>query len=98
MNIRHSLAKFALGALGKDAFGGIMAQSGRGTPPRLGTRQLLQAYNTMPWIRAVVQKVSYSVATNQFQLFVAQRDGKAIRNDILAKSTDWRTRNALITR
>jgi SPP1 gp7 family putative phage head morphogenesis protein len=88
----------ALKSIGPDVFGSILAQNGRSAPPRLGTRQLLAAYNTMPWIRAVVQKVSFSVATNPYQLYAAQRGSKAIRNDILAKTTDGRARHALITR
>lgn len=39
--------------------------------PRMGTQQLLQAYNTMPWLRAVVGRTSWMVASAHWQLFVA---------------------------
>lgn len=96
MSMRATLAKFALSTLGQDVFGNILAASGMMHPPRLGTRQLLSAYNTMPWLRACVQKTSWSVATNRWQLFVAQNGSKAIRDDILSKSHNTRQRHALI--
>lgn len=97
--LAHHAAQFALKAGGTEVFANMgIALSNFSSPPRRGTRQLLDATNTMPWFRAAVQKVSWSVATNHWRLFVAQRDGKAIRADILAKSHDTRGRQALIKR
>lgn len=98
MGLRDTLAKAAIKAIGTDVFGTLLAMNGMSSTPRLGTRQLLQAYNTMPWLRAVVQKVGWSVATNRWQLFVAQRGSKAIRDDIISKATNTWQRKALIAR
>ena len=50
-----------------------------GEPPRRGTKELLEAYNTMPWLRAVVNKVSRSVASTGWHLYVASNNGKAFK-------------------
>lgn len=50
-----------------------------GQPPKRGTRELLNAYNEMPWLRAVVNKVSRSVASVPWKLYVVRRGGKAVK-------------------
>lgn len=50
-----------------------------GQPPKRGTRELLNAYNEMPWLRAVVNKVSRSVASVPWRLYVVRRNGKAVK-------------------
>lgn len=52
---------------------------GYGAPPTRGTREILDAYNTMPWLRAVVNKVSCSVATTGWHLYVVSENGKAVK-------------------
>ncbi len=47
-----------------------------GTPPRLGTRELLLAYSKMPWLRAVVNKTATSVGNTNWQLFVLRPGGQ----------------------
>lgn len=61
--------------------------------PRMGSAQLLQAYNTMPWLRAVVGRTSWMVASAHWQLFVATekpagrgKTGKARLHRSLARS------------
>lgn len=52
--------------------------------PRLGTEALLQSYRTMPWLRAVVGKISKSVATIRWRVFVARdKTGKAYASKAL---------------
>lgn len=51
----------------------------RGEPPKRGTNELLNAYSTMPWLRAVTNKVGRSVASTDWRLYVASANGKAIR-------------------
>jgi hypothetical protein len=38
-------------------------------PPRRGSADLLQAYSTMPWLRAVVEKVADGVAGVQWRVY-----------------------------
>jgi hypothetical protein len=40
--------------------GGILPY---GIPPKRGTRELLQAFKTVPWLRATVQKIAFECAT-----------------------------------
>ena len=61
--------------------------------PRMGSAQLLQAYNTMPWLRAVVGRTSWMVASAHWQLFVSTekpagrgKTGKARLHRSLARS------------
>ncbi len=64
-----------------------------GTPPRRGTHELLRAYGEMPWLRAVVHKVSRSVAATSWKLFVVRRgaEGRAVRVPSLERA-DFLTR------
>lgn len=41
-----------------------------GAAPARGTRELLRAYTTMPWLRAVVHKIAFSVAAVEWTLAV----------------------------
>lgn len=55
-----------------------------GAIPQRGTKELLEAYSTMPWLRAVAQKVSNSVAATQWVL-LAPASGKK-RNRIMQRA------------
>jgi len=66
-----------------------------GQPPKRGTRELLNAYNDMPWLRAVVNKVSRSVASTSWQLYVIRRGGKAIKTAKLQRA-DYNSRQRLL--
>jgi len=44
-------------------------------PPARGTTEMLQGYSTMPWLRAVVDKVGSSVATTTWRAFVKTKQG-----------------------
>ena len=66
---------------------------------RLGTKQLLEAYETMPWLRAVSGRVSTAVASIPWQLYVVRekptpqlkaegRRGKIRRHMQLQRSMD----------
>jgi phage portal protein BeeE len=39
-------------------------------PPARGTTETLKSYSTMPWLRAVVDKISSSIATTVWRVFV----------------------------
>lgn len=49
-----------------------VVQSG-GQPPPRGVAEHLNAYNHMPWLRAVISRVSFDVASTPWQLFVKQK-------------------------
>jgi len=42
----------------------------RSNPPARGAKEMLQGYNTMPWLRAVVDKVGSSIAATTWRAFV----------------------------
>jgi len=65
-----------------------------GLPPERGTKELLDAYNTMPWLRAVTNKVSRSVASTTWQLYVVRQSGKAIKSAKLQRA-DYTTRRKI---
>lgn len=68
---------------------------GVGQPPKRGTRELLQAYNEMPWLRAVVNKVGRSVASTTWQLYVVRRGNKAVRTAKIQRA-DYDVRQKLL--
>ena len=49
-----------------------------GAAPQRGTRQILQSYSTMPWLRAVSQKIAQAVAATEWTLH-APTSGKRER-------------------
>jgi len=56
---------------GSMLFGVSQAES----PPR-GSNQFLQAYSTMPWLRAVTHRIADSIAATQWHLFAVKRGGR----------------------
>lgn len=62
-----------------------------GSPPKRGARELIRAYNEMPWLRATVNKVGISIASTTWRLFVVRREGKAVRHAQLQRA-GWRSR------
>ena len=67
-------------------FTGILPGS-TGVPPKRGTKELLDSYNTMPWIRAAVNKVSRGVASTPWQLFVVRnKRGEPMKMQSLQKA------------
>lgn len=83
----------ARGAVGKIAAGPMNLLRGVfpitwGQPPEMGTRDLLEGFDTMPWLRAVADKVGYMVASLEWQLLsVRGAGGKAVRNGDLQRGT-----------
>lgn len=48
-----------------------------GAPPRRGTREFLVAYNDMPHLRAIVNKIGKAVSTTCWHLYIS-RDGQGV--------------------
>lgn len=74
---------------------------------RLGSKQLLEAFSSMPWLRAVAGKVSWAVATTQWCLYVATEKPdeararglarpRAIRRADIQRCMDHKARRALL--
>ena len=76
--------------------GGIFSGSS-GDPPYRGTSNILSAYSTMPWLRAVAQRVATSVAASstQWRLY-APSSGQRRDVRIIQRAGDVKTRRALI--
>lgn len=67
------------GRLGDNFFARLFPM--RGEPPVRTTRELLYAYTTMPWLRAVTHRIAMSVATVRWHLYAPRtRGGKFVRN------------------
>ena len=68
---------FGDGSSASRSAGGLLAGlfTGGGPPPQRGTWELIKAYKKMPWLRAVNSKVSTSIASVTWELYV-QRSGK----------------------
>jgi phage portal protein BeeE len=73
---------------------GIMP-GGRGEPPRRNTADFLMAYSTMPWLRAVVGKVSSSVAATTWRLYSIQKLGRPVRMPMIQRATSETRRKLL---
>lgn len=74
------------GTVGHSLLSGIFPGA-IGTPPQRGTREHLQAYSTMPWLRAVAARVSSSVASTEWAVCVPQRaNGRATRIKTLQRA------------
>lgn len=80
-----------IAANGQQMLGGVFA-GGTGPMPERGTKELLDAYSTMPWLRAVAGKIGHSVAETQWQLFAPKNKR---RNRLVQRATG-RTREILL--
>lgn len=83
---------------GEDFAAAVLSGGGRfgGSSPLRGTAELLDAYSRMPWLRAVVHKVSHSVAMVPWRVFVARNtDGKFLRVSKLQRG-DFATRRRIM--
>lgn len=74
--------------------------SGQTQPPVRGTAEMLAAYNTMPWLRAVTSKVAVAVASTNWRLYGTRRvsTGKFYRGYQLQRASSWRERRTLLLR
>lgn len=64
-----------------------------GRPPVRGVSNFLQAYSTMPWLRAVAQKVAQGTSSVTWHLYTATgSDGKGVRMKGLQREADPKVR------
>ncbi len=72
--------------------------AGKSTPPQRHVEDLLIAYSRLPWLRAVVGKIGFSVASVEWQLFFEKgRGGSPVRSQIM-RSAAKDVRKAMIRR
>lgn len=55
------------------AYGLVEGMFPIGQPPKRGTRELLKAVRTMPWLHAAVWKIAFEIARTQFAVYKADR-------------------------
>lgn len=74
----------------------ILGGFGSTTYPKPNAVQLLEAYNHMPWLRAVIHKISHSSAMVPWKLYrvVKANSGKGVRISKF-KSGDWHIRKRM---
>lgn len=64
-----------------------------GEPPSLGTTEIVEAYNQMPWLRACASKVGDGISCLHFQLFRVRRGGRTVREASIQRAhgeTRWK--------
>lgn len=71
MGLLSRLKSFFSGSTADSAQGLLAGVLQTGMAPRRGTRELLQAYRTHPWLHSVVHRISQGVAEQHFKLFLA---------------------------
>ncbi len=76
-SLRGFVGKLASGPHG--LVRGVLPVNGT-EPPPLGTRELLEGFDSMPWLRAVADKVGMAVGCLEWQLLSIRRGGKAVRD------------------
>ena len=68
-------------SVGGRLLGGVIQPGGQ--PPPRGTREFLESYKAMPWLHAVASRISYDVASVEWQVLVERKQGRAVRNRML---------------
>lgn len=73
---------------------GSLLPTDYGDPPKRGTKELLEAYSTMPWLRAVTSKVAMAVGSTQWRLYGTKRaNAQRFHRDYKAQRTgNWTER------
>lgn len=77
-----------------DAYGMLarIFPGSRGEPPKRGSREYLEAYSEMPWLRAVTERIAFTCASQTWKLYGRRGrggSGKAIRD------TEWQAADPL---
>ena len=76
--------------------GGIFGSQG-GDPPYRGDANILQAYSTMPWLRAVAQRIATAVSSSSTQwILYAPASGKRRDVRLIQRAASHETRKDLI--
>lgn len=67
------------GTIGGRIVSGVVTPGG--SPPPRGTKDVLASYSSLPWVRAVVSRISYDTASVEWQLWKKTGpEGRAIRD------------------
>lgn len=100
--IKNIAVKALTGLAGKQALpvsetGSVRLLAGaKQIPPKRGTRQTLEAYSTMPWLRASTNKISRSVADTQWKVFAVRGANGKARKDVRFSRVDHTKRSQFL--
>ncbi len=69
-----------------------------GTPLKRGTKELLKAYSDLPWLRAIVHRISHAMAAVGWEAFVANSEEDSSKNTLreIKLNKDPKTRSKMI--
>ena len=84
------------GTVGGRLLAGVTAPMGN--PPVRSVGDYLQAYSTMPWLRAVASRIGYDVGAVQWELLVARKKGQRATQNRRIQRAFGAERSALIRR
>lgn len=93
--IRNIMLRLAVGKSAAEAINtNFFMPSAQRLPAKRGTREFLQAYSLSPWLRAVVGKISHSMAVVEWEVFTnPKRDGDPMLEhpviDFLNRGNAW---------
>lgn len=76
----RAAAAIALGRRPDPALVADLFPSQRSSPPPRGTSDFLNAYSSMPWLRATVHRVAVGVASAEWSTYAVKRQGKFVRH------------------
>jgi hypothetical protein len=83
---------------------GIVPGGPSGEPPRIGTREMLEAYESMPWLRAIAGKIAQAIGTTCWRLYAVRAapaaDGKraALKRPLSLQRAGWDHRQKQVER
>lgn len=80
------------------AFLGGVIPGSRGEPPPRGRANYLLAYSTMPWLRAVSDRVAWGVAVVPWQVLAIKGKGGKFVRDAMLQRADGPTRQKMLAR
>uniref|UniRef100_UPI00321FB449 hypothetical protein n=1 Tax=Thermogutta sp. TaxID=1962930 RepID=UPI00321FB449 len=62
-------------------------------PPRRGTYEVIRNYRNLPWLFACATKIANSVASVQWEAFVAREEGKAVKTRVIGNTPEERVKH-----
>lgn len=79
-----------------DMMTGISAGGGIGYPPKRGVKGTLDGYSTMPWLRAVSEKIAHGVASVEWKLYATGKQDKPATRSASLQRASFAQRKAMI--
>src|SRR3990170_4729003 len=86
------------GQISQESLTMLRGISGTGLPAVRGAKDVLEAYSTMPWLRAVAHRIASGVAATPWKLYVARKPGKPATQASWLQRAPLEVRQAAIRR